>query len=325
MSFLKTEFQRLLDKHGVDYKESNTSFIMTCPRCDKAKKLWVLKHNGYFVCWSCKETDNFQGRVEIALSEILNRPLSEIRPLLYHGEIPTGAELNLDLSAFGSDDEYVNIQGPPTLDIIDWPIDVVTLDSKYGEKGRAYLLGRGISLAQAELYDIRYWPNHKRVVFPVKRNGELYGYQARSIVKGVEPKILTSTGLRREHILMFEDNLKLCDHAIICEGPVDALKIASCRGAVATMGKAVSKSQLEIIRKHGIKKVFLALDPDAADEAARLAKELGDMETRLVLPPYGKKDLGECSYDEGLKAFRSAKLFSAGNLLFGLRMPARFA
>jgi DNA primase len=100
---------------------------------------------------------------------------------------------------------------------------------------------------------------------------------------------------------------------------VDAIKADWCGGAVATMGKAVSATQLDVIRRAGIKKIYLALDPDAAEEVNRLAYELGDMETRLLLPPKGRKDLGECSFEEVYEAFQQAEPFTAGNLLLSLR------
>jgi hypothetical protein len=60
------------------------------------------------------------------------------------------------------------------------------------------------------------------------------------------PKILT-TG-PRDTVLMFQDRLATSDHAIICEGPVDALKCHLVGGNVATMGKVVSSRQIEIIK-----------------------------------------------------------------------------
>jgi hypothetical protein len=68
--------------------------------------------------------------------------------------------------------------------------------------------------------------------------------------------------------------------------------------------------------------VYLALDPDAAEEVNRLAFELGDLETRLLLPPAGRKDLGECSFEEVLEQFHNAEPFMAGNLLIDLKSRA---
>jgi hypothetical protein len=317
--FLPDELEKLLKESGVPYKRNSRSFLLDCPRCNKKQKLWILKSNGAFVCWLCMETDNFKGFADVALSEILGKDIREIRGRIFEGAIPPGNELAFTLSEFGEGDLVDVPQDLFKAEEIVLGPDVVELTSKAGAKGVAYLEGRGIPLDVALKYGIMYWPFCKRVVFPVKQDGRLVGYQARSIVADGRPKILTSTGLRREYAMMFQDNLLGQDHAVICEGPVDAIKADLCGGNVATMGKAVTKTQLEIVRRLGIKTVYLALDPDAAEEVNRLAFELGDIETRLLLPPKGKKDLGECSFEEVYEAFREAQPFMAGNLLLSLR------
>lgn len=321
-AFLPNELEKLLLKSGVPFKRKSRSFLLDCPRCNKRQKLWILQKNGAFVCWHCKETDNFKGWADEAISEVIGMDRQQVRSHIYENSLPPGNLLEFDLGLFGADEsDLVDLQSEQVpIPEIEWPYDTVPLQSKAGEKGLAYLRGRGIPLEVALYYKMVYWPSARRVMFPVIVDGLLVGYQGRAIDAGREPKILTSSGLRREYVLMFQDRLKRAKHAVICEGPVDAIKASLCGGNVATMGKAVSKPQLEIVRKMGISKVYLALDPDAAEEVQRLAFELGDMETRLLLPPNGKKDLGECSFEEVLDAFKDAKPFTAGNLLFDLKV-----
>jgi len=326
-SFQPEELKDLLERSGASFSQNAHSYKLECPRCGKEDKLWILKHNGYFVCWSCKETDDFKGRCEYALTEILGVSVGDLRAKLYEGGIPPGDTLDFDLRDFDGTDEFVN--GPPLLQEVEWPLDTTPCTSRAGAKGYDYLISRGITPAMMDHYQIRYRPSQKRVLFPVIMNGKLYGWQGRAIysTEGTKiPKILTSEGMRREFMLMFHDNLMenrvmRTPHAIICEGPVDALKATLCGGNVATMGKAVSKPQLELIRAQGIKKVYLALDPDAADEVARLAQDLGDLETYLLLPPMSKKDLGECTPEEVLAQFKKAQPFSASDIFVNLKMP----
>jgi hypothetical protein len=325
--FIPDALKDLLERSGASYNQNGHSFKMECPRCGKKDKLWILKHNGYFVCWHCKETENFKGRCEYALAEVLGQSVGEVAAKLYIGGVPPGNMLDVDLKDFEDDSEF--IVGPPVLQEVSWPIDSTPCTSRAGAKGYDYLLSRGITPAMMDHYQLRYRPSQKRVLFPVIMNGKLYGWQGRAIysTEGTKiPKILTSEGMRREFMLMFHDNLMdnrvmRTPHAIICEGPVDALKATLCGGNVATMGKAVSKPQLELIRARGIKKVYLALDPDAADEVSRLARDLGDLETYLLMPPEGKKDLGECTFEEVLYQFSKAEPFSASNLFVGLKLP----
>ena len=318
MSFLPEQLEKLIKESGIPYKPGSRSFLLDCPRCNKKRKLRILRHNGAFVCWSCKETDNFKGWADVAMSEILGRPIQEIRAKIYDGALPPGNVLDFELEEFEND--LIDLPAEKVvLDELEFPHDFIPIGNKAAAKGLEYLRSRDITLAVAERYGIQYCPPSKRVVFPVIANHRLVGWQARSIVSDGRPKILTSPGLRREYVLMFQDNLIGAKHAVVCEGPVDAIKADLCEGNVATMGKAVSKGQLEVIRGYGIKLVYLALDPDAAEEVNRLAFELGDMETRLLLPPEGKKDLGECSFFEVYEAFKDAQPFMSGNLLISLR------
>lgn len=316
--FLPDELEDLLRKNGISFKKKSRSFLLQCPRCGKNDKLWILRKNGAFVCWYCKETEGFKGWAPAAISEILGRPKEEIRNLLYEGGTPTGALLDFELVDDGDLIDIDVIEIPE----IDWPWDSVEIAQGY--KGLNYLESRGIHMHTAVRYALRFWPSQQRVLFPVTFQGKLVGYQGRSIVPGKEPKILTSAGLRREYVVMFEHNLLTSKHAVVCEGPVDAIKADLCGGNVATMGKAVSKHQLALIRSHGITNVYLALDPDAVDEIARLTYELGDLKLRLLLPPNGRKDLGDCSMEEVWEQFQRAETVTAGHLIFDLK-PGRFA
>ncbi len=327
--FHPEELKDLIENSGVTFSQNRRSYLLDCPRCQKKKKLWILKDTGHFVCWYCKETEGFQGRAEYALSEVLGKTIEDLRNVLYEDGIPLGTELNVNLRSFEDDDLIDLPDSELVLYPIEWPPDIQPIDSRYATKGLNYLIGRGITLEIAQKYNIHYWPSKQRVMFPVEIDEILLGYQGRLIYDPTKdsgiPKILTNSGLKRERVLMFQDNLKDSPHAIICEGPVDAIKADLCGGNVATMGKAVSKSQLDIVRSYGIKKIYLALDPDAADEVARLAYDLGDLEIYLLLPPMGRKDLGECTFEEVYEAWQNAKPFTSGNLLIDVRFPNIFA
>jgi hypothetical protein len=335
MAFDPKALEKLIEKGGVPFKVRKHSYVLTCPRCGKGEKLWILRHNGHFVCWYCKEIDGYQGRGEFALRDLYGKSLEELRALLYGSDVfDPSVGLLLDLVDFyGEDDgDLVLVSEVEKLEEIAWPEDTFPIDDPRAYKGKVYLHQRGIPLDVALEYGLRFWPQKRRVMFPVEADGKLYGYQGRTTgatewvdketgeVRTV-PKILTSTGLRRDRIVMFADRLKGCDHAVLCEGPVDALKAHLCGGNVATMGKAVSKQQLGLLRASGVKKVYLALDPDAAEEARLLARELGDLELYDLQPPPGRGDLGECTMEEVLEAFRAAPLIRPGHLFVYVKDP----
>lgn len=318
----------ILEK-GLSHKKNSVSFIFDCPRCAKHQKLYIRRRDGRFICFVCCESDNFRGRAEYALSELANIPLWEVRNTLYgeqSQDIPESGRLELDLDFGQTDDEDTILESELPIPVMQYPLDFYPVGySDKAKRGLEYLESRGISKEIAMEYDLRYHPQDRRVVFPIKMNGKLVGWQKRLIIenktwneesgKWLEaPKILSSVGIPRDRTLMFADNLKNSKHAIVCEGPIDALHCAKLGGAVATMGKVVSSGQIALIAASSVKKVYLALDPDAAAETKKLLSTLSDLECYLLKPPPGRKDLGECTMDEVYQAFLNAPLLNPGHL-----------
>jgi DNA primase len=127
---------------------------------------------------------------------------------------------------------------------------------------------------------------------------------------------------------MFADRLIGSDHVVVCEGPIDAIKMHKAGGNVATMGKSIgagqvktlrdptrlSREQMSVLSTSGVRKVYLALDPDAVKETARLAREMSDLEVYVIRPPKGAKDIGELSLDEAHQCFLNAEPAGAGKV-----------
>lgn len=315
---------------GVAYKAKSKSFVFTCPRCNKPEKLWMRRDTGRFVCFVCAEDQGFRGAPEYALKELTGQPLLVVRKALYGDEV-VPATTFLDLSWYTEveeddyDDAVVIASG---LEATEWPIDVVTLDDPQGRKGAAYLAGRGIPPDVAQQYDIRYSPASSAVVFPVALAGQLYGWQYRTVLpltyrradgtSGTRLKTWSSDGIPRDRLVMFADRLAGSEHAVLCEGPVDALKAHLVGGNVATMGKAISEQQLQAVLRTGVRKLYLALDPDAASEIEPLLHKVGDVPTFLVELPEGagaaKVDMGSLSFEEARDRVLAAKPLRRGRI-----------
>jgi 5S rRNA maturation endonuclease (ribonuclease M5) len=308
----------ILTESGCSFKKNSRSFILTCPRCRKREKLYIRQYDGRFVCWYCKEIDNFQGKPEYALVELSSLSLQEIQKRIY-GDVSNLPEDDIIIfrpEDFLEDDE-VTLFSEPILGAIKFTPDIFPLTNEYCKPGLEYLASRGVSLELATRYGVMYSPAEKRVIFPVSYNNQLFGWQGRYI--GAEeffddetneivkiPKALTSLGLKKDKALMFRENLKGKEHCVICEGPFDGIKADLCGGNVVTMGKAVSKDQLGIIRNHGVKKVYLALDPDAAAEIRRIFEYFKDLELYDMRPRDGR-DLGKMTTQEVKQLFDKAE------------------
>lgn len=312
---------------GLSYSQTSNSFVFTCPRCNSPKKLYIRKSDGRFVCWKCRETDNFQGRPEFALAELCSSTLKSVRDALYGDGGAVDSEIYLDVELDGWTDDDIIIE--PVRQVF-WPLDFYEIDDHRSEKGATYLFSRGVSIDIAKFYGIRYCPPKQCIVYPIQHKGRLYGWQTRRITQtkfvDVEagavieiPKALTSKGVKKDRLLMFADRVS-GGHVVLCEGPMDAIHAHLCGGNVATMGKSVSKQQLDLVINSGVTKVYLALDPDASDEIERCAQAFFDAGIQVFdLIPRSAKDLGEMPLEEVHSAFLCAQPICSSKLWIYLK------
>lgn len=323
-SFEPDALRMLVEGSGLSYDENSVSWIFTCPRCSKPKKFYLRKKDGRFVCWRCKETDNFQGKPEYGLGELLGMSIGDVRRKLY-GDVLLSSDPTMEsrIADFFGDGDSVDDEAFEH-DVIKWPYDFYPIEDEFHcKRGMDYLKSRGIPKRIAIEYGLRYSPELRRVYFPVSEQGNLYGYQGRLIVPheyvdeetGEEkqvPKILGSKSMHRDRTLMFVDRMRNSDHVILCEGPVDAIKAHFCGGNVATMGKEISRHQIQMILNSGVKRVYIALDPDAYEVIEKLIAELSHSVELYEMVPQrigGKIDLGAMTFREVYDLFLGAERF----------------
>lgn len=311
----------IIESAGVPYRQNSISYIFRCPRCRKKDKLYIRKGDGRFVCWVCAETSDFKGRAEFALVELTDMTLPELRQALYDGVIPVETHINIRLGDFGEEEDI-----KPFYVSVPWPLDYYPIEHPHSARGLDYLKGRGISLELAQRYGLRYCPTERRVVFPVEVDGILFGWQNRTVLPSViynedgekvsTPKALTSKTLAKGKHLMFQDRLRGSPHAVVCEGPIDAIKADLCGGNVATLGKVISEEQIEIIRDSGVSRVYLGLDKDAFVEANKLRDLFPRQELYRLLPADGYDDLGAMTPEGVYSQFLKAERFDNTGKLF---------
>lgn len=306
MALLPNNLSRIIKGSGISHKENSISFVFTCPKCNKKDRLYIRKRDGIFRCFYCITTVNFQGKAEYALQHLLERSYKDIQKDIYDN-IEQKIELFINLSIVDFDDEIETTVELDPLPILTFPLDFYTLTHDFSKKGREYLLKRNLDIDMCQEYDIRYCPSERRIVFPVKHEGNIYGWQNRTILENPSvPKMLSSTNLPKNRTLMFMDRLKGLGYAILTEGPIDALKCHLIGGGnVATMGKQVSDGQIQLLLDHGIKKLYLALDPDAYMEMDLLCNKWRHIFELFLMHPH-KKDIGEMDYEEVLELFKHA-------------------
>jgi hypothetical protein len=328
MSLDTKALEQLVRGSGLTYRENSVSWIFTCPRCSKKDKLYLRKRDGRFVCWRCASTQRFQGHPEYALRELLGMPLRDLQQKLY-GDLTFSDTpfASLELRDFFGDEDEIPYDLPiPTTF---FPEDFFPIDDSRARKGRRYLEEeRGIGVELAQKFGLRYHPQSMRVIFPIVVRGNLVGWQGRHIrPKWTDengrvwevPKIETGPNTReykfqdRDRCLMFQDTLDGADAAILLEGPIDGIKCHLGPAAtVVSMGKSVSNGQLNILRNSGIKRLYLGIDPDAADEKTRLCRAFSDIEVYEMLPTL--EDFGKMSPEEVVPVFLNARRITAGRI-----------
>ena len=338
------KLREFIDGVGLSYKQNSRSYVFDCPRCRGKQKLYMEKRNGRFKCMKCAITQRFQGRPEFALADLSLVPLKEVRAALYGTTFSgTAIELDLQLEWFFGDDDIVDSDAVDIPEMA-FPLDYYPITHRHAVKGVDYLTSRGIDLEIAKKYHLRFAPTERRVVFPVELGERLVGWQKRLIIPDeiwneeeektyTAAKMLSSKDVPTAHVVMFANNLMGSEHAVVCEGPIDAIKADLCGGNVATMGKAIGQGQIKTLKNparltreqvsaiwgSGIQRIYLALDADAAKETSRLVREFSDMEVFVMTPPRQYHDFGEMDYQGVYEAFRAAKPASAGKVYISLR------
>ena len=155
-----------------------------------------------------------------------------------------------------------------------------------------------------------------RIIFPLKNpdgkvngfSGRIYNAQSNSKYVNTKETIIFK---KRENLYNYHlaaPTARMEKSIIICEGFMDAIRIYSIglKNVVATMGTALAKEQVDLLKKLGVK-VILVMDNDNAGEIATLSigesllKENIDMG---VVRLTGKKDPDEYILEYGAMAFK---------------------
>jgi Toprim-like len=329
----RDKLKSFIESNNIQFKQNGNSFILTCPDCGHEEKLYIRKSDGLTVCWSCaSENKKPTDRPEFVLARLLGVSVASISKSLYGDFVYDVSRSGpiLDIKVKDPMEIEVEISPIEELPIVEIPSYFCSLGHPVFLRAKNYLANRGIPEFIIKEYNIMYNSKTERIIFPLIINGLIRGWQDRYIGNkekwidkdGKERKMPKSlTKLDRSKALLFQEHLRLSKHAILCEGPIDAIKAHWCGGAVASMGKQVSHQQLEIIMAYNPEKIYLAFDPDAYDKTMNVIKFFSDNgfnDLYLLYPPEGKKDLGACTFEEVEQQFNNASKINPAHLVIYL-------
>jgi DNA primase len=132
---------------------------------------------------------------------------------------------------------------------------------------RNYLASRGISLDLISLYQLKYDPERRRVVFPILIQGELFGAQGRSTDPKAELKYLNYWHFRKSEVLGGLDNLSSpVTMVLLVEGYMGLLKAKTLLPEVnvlCSFGSLISEHQARYLSRMNAR-ILVCLDSDDA-------------------------------------------------------------
>jgi hypothetical protein len=303
---IEQRIQSSLERIGVNFYATKKSFVTDCPSCGKEEHTYIRKGDGRTICFKC-------GRKWSILFLIARLTGTDERGAyeFFYG-VGAGDELlkPLDLDIFFGQKDTGEIDPPFPITM---GLDFIGIERS--PDAVSYVVSRGITDPDTIFaYDLRYHYLMNAVIFPVKKDGVTYGWQARRIApKEGELRLISSTGFNKSDFLLNYDRARHAERIIITEGPFDCMKVdVFGMGAVCSFGKQISQSQIKQILEARSECVYVGLDPDAFLEMYDVVSRLGsNKKVFRILPPSGRKDFGECSEQEVLEAIQNARLITS--------------
>jgi peptidoglycan/xylan/chitin deacetylase (PgdA/CDA1 family) len=327
-------------RHG-GHKESPSKlsyeYLFDCPLCAGHNLRWNAA-KGRWICWNCRASGG-----TVRLVEVLERIDMQDAVALVLGAY-VGGNATLALTQFAA--PPVAAPQHTTLSVlprIAWP--ALCIDAREHAHVRAYLHGRGITDVLIEQWGLRagvVGREKHHVIFPVIMDGGLVYWQARATFDpptGIPPEAkrawITANRYRKTlnpqnsfagvpqatagEVIFNYDRARTFQHVVICEGPVDAIKIGP--HAVALLGKG-TPAKLERLRRLPARRYTVYLD--RGEEELRKAHEIaagltGYAPTYIAIPPPGY-DPGSLSPEENANIIANAMPLAKSGLSSELRV-----
>jgi hypothetical protein len=202
---------------------------------------------------------------------------------------------------------------------------------------REYLIRRHVTEEAAVTLDLLFDPDERRILFPVRDDEfNLYGFTGRTILEESSfpyedfPKVRDYAGLRKEQLLLNEQNFDSNKPTIIVEGLFAVAHAVSVRAdkianIMATMGAHMSDFQAEKLIDHG-KPVYMLYDDDLAGDVGLLGrldekthkhagggaldKLKSDVMTFIAAYPESVDDVDKFSFEDFVNSMKHAECVS---------------
>ena len=332
------------DRHG-GYKESRSSrsheWLIPCPWCGSDRLRW--RHQPgvkmAWVCWGCGRTgetlDLVQGLERCDRAGAIGYVLD--------GYVGGDAPVALDLVA-----SMPTVSHRPDLEVlprVPYPrgYEAIDVTSPVHFEARRYLHGRGVTDEMIAAYRIgtsRSGWLKGYVIFPCFMDGGLVYWQGRATwdppntdkerrrvwVKQTNYRKTLNpygeeAGAGASFVLFNFDRARAERHVVVCEGPIDAVKVGL--HAVALLGKVPSPTKVERLLRMSASRYTVYLDRGEEEraKALELARQLHDFAPTFIATPPPGYDPGKLSVAQNAAVIAQAEPYRPAGLRSRLLAP----
>ena len=270
---IRTETGYLQD---IDYKVDKNNIMITCPEHAHGREshpsCGVDRRTGKVHCLTC----GYRGNL-ISLSKSCRGESNGFEYLInrYVGKTEAGFTFRTFKPPIVEEEEP----------IVEIPIYPSISAFKEAEE---YLLGRGISLEIQRKFDIKYSPERKMVMIPIKIGDEIVGYKGRKIVKCDKKYRFYNTPNMKKPLFCL-DKVEKGTAVFITEAEIDCLTLWSWGlEAISILGSHITPLQLEQLKHSNITRVIIALDNDyiGRESTKRLLEDLKELNIEIQVLTY---------------------------------------
>lgn len=306
----KKKLDELFEKHDLVFNSNNTGQLIfnRCPFCNKEKKFYLSKDLGTWICFSGK--CGKKGNIVTLVAQLENISIkASLEYLKYDIErIPVELLNTLEYKdLLNYKREEVKLFTPIEVEFTSNIRKFKNFSLDFLKKYRRffnYLYKRGINREMIDHFDICFNTSQERIIFPVKYNNKLVGWQGRLIyderVSRNNPKALTEPfGVFKKSEYLFNyDSVLNKDYITIVEGPIDCCKTFK-HNSVALLGKTISQRQFELIRKmSSLKRIYIGLDPEAEKDIFNMCRLFSPYYECFILQIEKGSDCGDKNIEE---------------------------
>jgi DNA primase len=276
---------------GTGKPTARGNYSFCCPNCNHHKLKLEINldsssiHFQNYGCWVC----GFRGKLLFTLFKKINAPKEKIDELkLLTNNIPREKAEALKQDKVSLPKEYKSL-----LD---------TFDNSITKKhALAYLKKRGITNHDIVKYNLGYCetgPYKDRIIIPsYDKDGNINYFTGRTFESG-NPIKYKNPQVSRD-IIPFELFINWNLPLILCEGPLDAVAIK--RNAIPLLGKTIQPNLMKKIVTSSVKKIYIALDKDAMEQALKFCEQLLNEGKEVYLVELEDKDPGELGFEKFTK------------------------